>query len=185
MAFYIDGTRTVTREEFDRLYDQAFDYISIERQRLGSKSRDVLWDTLQLEDTQTRRYMLDDYLVGCSAITRLPMLWEDQEEVWMWYRQPTYGETQSGSRSWWYSEDFQKVGREWMDAEGYDKVMVIHNPNSPAAIAVSETWGREWDGRQYFERPVSYSLPEVFGDNWSEWLVVPDTMRVFLISKHN
>jgi len=183
MAFVINNDNPVTRTEFDRLYDEAFDYISIERQRLGDDTREVLWETLGQEDTIVRRYELDDYLVGCSAITSLNVRWEDHTETWMWYRQPTYGETEAGSRSWWYSEDFQKIGRQWMDDMGFDKVMAIHNPTSPAALAVANTWGRNWDGRQYFERPEVYTLEEVFGEGRSA-IGVPDSMRVFLIDKH-
>ena len=183
MAFVINKDNPVTRAEFDRLYDEAFDYISIERIRLGDKTREILWETLGQDDTFVHRYELDGYLVGCAALTSLRVEFEGHVETWAWYRQPTYGVTADGSRSWWYSEDFQKKAREWCDADGYDRVMAIHNPTSPAALAVANTWGSNWDGRQYFERPEVFTLEEVFGAG-RDAILVPDSMRVFLIDKH-
>jgi len=183
MALIINKDDLVTRTEFDRLYDEAYSYLSVERQRLGENMRETLWETLEQEDTFIHRYELDGYLVGCGALTSLDIKFEGKVEKWAWYRQPTYGVSESGSRSWWYSEDFQKIAREWCDADGYDRVMAIHHPTSPAALAVANTWGNSWDGRQYFERPEVYTLDEVFGD--SRWrLLVPDNMHVFLIDKH-
>lgn len=183
MAFVIDTDSPVTREEFDRLYAECFDYISVERQRLGDETKEKLWETLTNDGVTQRKYMLDDYLVGVSAIQPVTITWQGELETWMWYLMPTYGQTEAGSRSWWYSEDFQKVGREWCDAMGFDKVMAIHNPTSPAALAVANTWGRSWDGRQYFEPAVAHTLDEVFGDSRSD-IDVPDTMRAFVIAKH-
>jgi hypothetical protein len=36
MTFIINSNDPVTRTEFDRLYDEAFSYLSVERQRLGN-----------------------------------------------------------------------------------------------------------------------------------------------------
>ena len=182
MAFVINADDGVTREEFDRLYNECFSYISVERQRLGDETQEKLWETLTQENVIVRRYELDGYLVGCSAIVSLNVTWEDHEETWMWYLQPTYGQTQSGSRSWFYSEDFQKIGRQWMDDMGFDKVMAIHNPTSPAALAVANTWGSNWDGRQYFEPAEVHTQEEVFGSDHT--MQIPSTMRVFVIDKH-
>jgi hypothetical protein len=183
MTFIINSNDPVTRTEFDRLYDEAFSYLSVERQRLGENMKETLWNGFNKEEVTVRRYELDGYLVGCSAIIPLEIEWQGNVETWMWYYQPTYGQTTSGSRSWWYSEEFQKVGREWADTMGYDKVMALHNPTSPAALAVANTWGSSWDGRQYFESPEVHTLEEIFGEGRSA-MVLPDTMRVFLIDKH-
>ena len=182
MAFEISTETAVNRELFDRLYDECFSYISVERQRLGDDTKEKMWQTLNQPEVIQRKYILDGYVVGCSAVLSINVNFEDRTEHWMWYQQPTYGETEAGSRSWWYSEDFQKVGREWCDARGFDKVMAIHNPTSPAALAVANTWGRSWDGRQYFEPAEVMTLDEVFGENHN--LNIPDTMRLFVIDKH-
>jgi hypothetical protein len=183
MTFIINSNDPVTRTEFDRLYDEAFSYLSVERQRLGENMRETLWDGFNKKEVMVRRYELDGYLVGCAAVMPFKIEWQGHAETWLWHYQPTYGQTASGSRSWWYSEEFQKVSREWMDTMGYDKIMAIHNPTSPAALAAANTWGNSWDGRQYYERPEVHTIGEIFGEGRSA-MVLPDTMRVFLIDKH-
>ena len=183
MAFEIDTSRKITRALFDRLYDECFSYTSVERQRLGDDAKTRAWSTLLADDVIHRRYILDDYVVGCSVIKSIETNFSGQVEKWLWYIQPTYGETQSGSRSWWYSEDFQKAGRQYMDDNGYEKVVALHNPTSPVSTAVRNIWGQNWDGRQYFSTPEVHPVSSVL-ENEQFW-GLPDTWRAFVISKHN
>jgi hypothetical protein len=182
MAFEIDTSRKITRALFDRLYDESLSYISVERQRLGSEVKERLWATTQRKDVVHRRYILDDYVVGCAVTKSIETDFSGQVEKWVWYLQPTYGETAVGSRSWWYSEDFQKVGRQYMDDNGYAKVVAIHNPTSPAAIAVTNVWGKNWDGRQYFNTPEVHPVSDVLESEQISGL--SPTMRAFVISKN-
>ena len=184
MSLVINTTGGVSRAEFERLYAEAEDYISVERKRLGNNIKEILWDTLEMDEAFVHRYELDGYLVGCAALSALDIPWQGVNERWAWYRTPVYGETESGSRAWWYSEGFQKAARDWCDADGFDRVLAIHNPTSPAALAVSATWGQSWEGRQYYERPEVYTLEETFGDA-RDAVGVPDTMRCFVIGKYN
>jgi len=182
MAIEIDTSRKITRALFDRLYDESFSYISVERQRLGSEVKERLWATTQRKDVIHLRYILDDYVVGCAVIKSVETNFSGQLEKWKWYMQPTYGETAAGSRSWWYSEDFQKVGRQWMDDNGYDRIVAIHNPTSPAAKAVANFWGTNWDGRQYFNTPEVHPVSAVLESEQISGL--SPTMRAFVISKN-
>ena len=183
MSFNIDRTtNSVSREEFERLFAEAFDYLSAERQRLGDNLKEDLWQALHFEGSFIHRCMVDDYLVGVASLIELLVPYQDKNERWAHYITPTYGQTQSGSRSWWYSEEFQKQARQFCDEENFDRLLVVHNPTSPAALAVTATWGREWYGRKYFEKPEVKTLIETFG-NARTAFGYPDTMRCFIMGK--
>ena len=69
-----------------------------------------------------------------------------------------------------------------MHDDGFEKVLAIHNPTSPAAIAVSAIWGQSWEGRQYFKSPVVQTFEETFQNK--DKVDLPDTMRCFIIGKN-
>lgn len=178
--FTIDGPTTVSEEVFNRLFTDAFDYVSIERQRLGDDNlKQLLWGALNNDTSITRAYKIDDYIVGCSVVAPI----EIGGLRYMHYIQPTYGCDQNGSRAWWYSEDFVKVGRQWMEANNFDAICVVHNPSSPASVAVANHFGSEFNGVRYFNTPEVLTLDQFFGaedpDNPRN---LPDTMRVFKIT---
>lgn len=185
MTFNIDRTtNTLSRAEFDRLFDEALYYMSEERQRLGDSLKEDIWGTFERVDAFIHRYEVDDYLVGAAALTELLIPWEGKVERWAWYLSPIYGETQAGSRSWWYSEEFSKQARQFCDEEGFDRLLAIVNPTSPAALAVKSTWDRNFDGRQYFETPLEKTMTETFGEHRDK-VSNPDTMRCFILGKYN
>lgn len=184
MSFHIDRTtNSVTREEFERLFAEAFDYLSAERQRLGDNLKEDLWEALRHEGSFIHRYLEDDYLVGVASLIELVIPYEGKVERWAHYITPTYGHNKTGSRSWWYSEEFQKQARQFCDEENFDKLLVVHNPGSPAALAVEAVWGQAWGSRQYFDRPVIKSLAETFGDA-RDAFGYPDTMQCFVMGKN-
>ena len=85
MAFNIDTTtNTLSRDEFDRLYSEAFDYISIERQRLGEDAKELVWNTFEQPNSFIHRYVLDDYLVGAASLTEFLTTYEGASERWAW-----------------------------------------------------------------------------------------------------
>lgn len=184
MAFNIDKTtNSLSRTEFDRLYAEAFDYISIERQRLGENSKEIVWESFERDDAFIHRYELDDYLVGAASLTEFFTIYEGASERWAWYLSPLYGETQAGSRSWWYDEEFTKQARAFVDDDGFDKLLVLFNEGTPAALATQATWGRKFEDRQYFEPVLVKTLEEVFGDR-RDSVGAPDTMRCFVMPKY-
>ena len=185
MTFNIDKTtNNLSRAEFDRLFDEAYYYMSEERQRLGDNLKEDIWGTFERPDAFTHRYEVDDYLVGAASLTELLIPWEGTTERWAWYLTPLYGETQAGSRSWWYSEEFAKQARAFRDDDGFDKLLAIFNQGSPAALAAEATWGQQFEGRQYFERPLIKTMTETFGEH-RDRVSNPDTMRCFVIGKYN
>ena len=185
MAFNIDTTtNTLSRDECDRLYSEAFDYISIERQRLGEDAKELVWNTFEQPDSFIHRYVLDDYLVGAASLTEFFTTYEGASERWAWYLSPLYGETQDGSRSWWYDEEFTKQARAFVDDDGFDKLLVLFNEGTPAALATQATWGRKFEDRQYFEPVLIKTLDEIFDDK-RQFVGVPDTMRCFVMPKHS
>ena len=184
MAFNIDKTTdSLSRDEFERLYAEAFDYISMERQRLGEDAKELVWNTFEQPSSFIHRYEVDGYLVGAAALDELSVTWEGNDERWAWYLTPLYGETQSGSRSWWYDEEFTKQARAFVDDDGFDKLVVIFNEGTPAAIATQASWGRQFEGRQYFETVLIKTLDEVFGERKAA-LNSPDTARCFVMPKY-
>ena len=84
---------------------------------------------------------IDDYLVGCAALSALDIPWQGVNERWAWYLSPIYGETESGSRAGGIQK-FSKPARQFCDADGFDRVLAIHNPTSPAALAVKSNHGK-------------------------------------------
>lgn len=185
MTFNIDRTtNTLSRAEFDRLFDEALYYMSEERQRLGDNLKEDIWQTFERDDAFIHRYELDGYLVGAGSLTELMIPFEGNNERWAWYLSPLYGETQAGSRSWWYGEEFSKQARQFIDEDGFDRLLAIVNPTSPAALAVTSTWDRSFDGRQYFATPVVKTMTETFGEHRDK-VSNPDTMKCFILGKYN
>lgn len=179
MALEIMHDSPIDREVYDRLFQEALPYISEERLRVGEEElRESMWRNLKAHETTERMYIQDGEVVGVSCVRPLGL---PDGSTGMWYMHPTYGQTSLGSRAFFYSEDFQKVGKNWMDANGYDKVIVIHNPGSAAALAVEAIWGNSWEGRRYFNKPEVLTIDEAFGTEHT--LDLPSTMRVFIIEK--
>lgn len=179
MAFEIIHDAPIDRDVYNRLFQEALPYISEERIRVGeTELRESMWQNLKAHDTTERTYVQDGEVVGVSCIRKIGLL---DGSAGLWYMHPTYGQTSLGSRAFFYSEDFQKVSKNWMDENGYDKIIVIHNPGSAAALAVETIWGTSWDGRRYFNTPTVHTINEVFGTNHT--FDLPSTMRVFVIEK--
>lgn len=177
MTIRLESPTTITKTEFDRLFEEAHPKLSIERQRMGGKEelREALWAAHQNETDKVGAYYKDDYLVGC----RVARDWYIGDEKFEWYIQPTYGTDQNGSRSWWYSEDTRKAMRDFCVDNGYAGAIAIHNPTSPAAEAVASHFAHSYDGRQYFQTAETRTISEVFPD--IDMPLATDSMRVFVL----
>lgn len=141
MAFQIvDGL--CERATFDRCFNEAWDYISIERQRLGADVlRESLWSSINSH--KPFQYFLDGYIVGVGSYD--PYLY--QGKAYAWYRYPTLGATEAGSKSWFYSEEFQQVHAEYFTGKDMAGMIIVVNPTSPAANGLRTIWGtygRHW-----------------------------------------
>ena len=145
---------TPTRETFDRCFTEAWDKISIERQRMGdSELREALWSTLSTLEAIS--YVLDGHTLGVASYSSI----ERDGESWMWYRSPTFGCDQNGSRSWFYSEDFQRASYEYWVTKGHVGFVVVANTTSPASAAVRNIWGT-YSG--FYTPPAELTPSEVF-----------------------
>jgi hypothetical protein len=135
MAFeVVDGL--CDRETFDRCFLEAWDYISIERQRLGPDNlRESLWSSLNSH--RPFMYVLDGHIVGVGSYDH----YEYGGKAYAWYRYPTLGATQNGSKAWFYSAEFAKAKADYWSGKGLAGMIVIVNPTSPAAIALRSIWG--------------------------------------------
>ena len=145
----------LTTELLERLYNEAYPYISEERQRMGTEALKAALIE-DLKDYPIMQYKVDNYLVGIASYTDIVY----NNTRYMFHRHPLYGQTESGSRAWWYSEDFQRVNSEYVTAEGYAGVITLFNPSSPAGIAVSNHFG---SFNKYYKTPVIIDDPEILG----------------------
>ena len=144
----------IDRKTFDRLFNEAWEKISAERQRLGDrKLREHLWHGLHANRTVV--YEVDDYIVGvCSWCER-----EIDGKKYVHTKYPTYGKDRNGSRAWFYDENLQKLSAESRLQQGYAGVVVAANPSSPAGAAVASSWGG-FD--KYWGRPEIVDSETVF-----------------------
>lgn len=145
----------LTTELLERLYSEAYPYISKERQRMGEDAlKAALID--DLGDHPIIQYEVDGYVVGIASYTDMVV----DGKKYMYHRHPLYGQTETGSRAWWYSEDFQKANSEFVRAEGYVGVLTLFNPNSPAGKAVGTHFG---SFNKYYSEPMVVGDPETLG----------------------
>jgi len=126
----------VTENEFERLYNEAFDYISEERKRMGDEQlRNALLNKLEL--FPFIKIEVDDYLVGVASYT--DGFYNNKK--YMLHRHPIYGCDINGSKAWWYSEEFQAKTKSYVLDNNYCGVITAFNPASPAAKAVISHFG--------------------------------------------
>ena len=126
----------ILTDELNRLYDEAFGYISVERKRIGDQQlKNELINNLG--QFPVIKYETDGYLVGIASYTDIIY----NNKKYMFHRHPIYGQTESGSRAWWYSEEFQQKNSEYVRNEGYAGVITLFNPESPAGKAVGNHFG--------------------------------------------
>lgn len=145
----------LSSELLDRLYDEAFPYVSTERQRMGDDAlRAALID--DLKDHPIIKYDLDGYTIGIASYADFTY----NDKTYMYHRHPIYGQTSTGSRAWWYSEEFQQKNSEYVRAEGYAGVITLFNPSSPAGKAVGTHFG---SFNKYYYTPTIVEDPETIG----------------------
>ena len=144
----VDGE--LVKEDYERLYDDAFSYISKARQTGedgGLDLRTTMWDAYQIH--KQLLYKNDGYICGAGAYKFTTI----GNEKWMSYKFPTIGKDRDGSRAWFYDEGFQKSNLDWFRRNNCVGFYVGFHPGSNAANAVATVWGREFNGTQYFTRP--------------------------------
>lgn len=126
----------ISSNDLERLYGEAFTHISEERQRMGDEAlKSALLDDLY--NFPIIKYEIDVYLVGIASYT--DTIYNNKK--YMFHRHPIYGHTETGSRAWWYTEEFQQKNSEYVRDEGYAGVITLFNPESPAGKAVGSHFG--------------------------------------------
>lgn len=142
----------ISTELLERLYSEAYPYISEERKRMGEDDlRSSLVD--ELHDFPIIRYDVDGYTVGICSYSEQYI----NGKKYLLHRHPIYGQSATGSRAWWYSEEFQQKNSEYVRAEGFAGVATLFNPNSPAAKAVLNHFG---SFNKYYKTPVVHDDPK-------------------------
>ena len=138
---------------FERLYSEAWDYISAERQRAGSeKLKQSLWES----HNSKRSFIIekDGYVVGIECFEIV----EFQGQKVLHYHYPTFGADSDGSKSWYYSEEYDKAHRKRDENLNVSGVIIIGNPNSPAVTALKK---KHAAGGDHFESMVEYPIEEL------------------------
>lgn len=124
-------SQDISAETLNRLYNEAYPYISDERKRLGEERlRDALFN--DLDKYPIMKYEVDDYIVGIVSYTECYY----NGKRYMFHRHPIYGCDINGSKAWWYSEEFQRENSLYWDNNNFAGLITIINPNAPAAKAV-------------------------------------------------
>ena len=135
MNIVIKNNEKIDRETVDRLFVDAYDRISPERQRVGEERlKAQIWGNTQEYNNWTVES--DGYIVG--IITWVPIVAEDGTE-YFGTRLVAFGKDKAGSRAWFYSEEFQRVLAKTVSGTG--GLITILNPASPAAQAVAKIFG--------------------------------------------
>lgn len=173
MAFTMTKVSAPNRADFDRVFGECLPYVAHERRSIGDDTlRDALWAALTRDDNFCVEYRKDGYLVGMASLTTL--LWGGVRYLYHMY--PTYGADETGSRAWWYSDDFQRVSADFVRDNNYVGIVTTFNPNTPASNAVKGHFGNVTG--DYFERPNEIEAKEIWGEPFAEQK--PD-MKCFVI----
>ena len=156
---------------FERLFTEAWDYISAERQRMGADNLKAgLWEAHK--ENKTLIYEEDGYVVGTISFK----FHQYKRKKYLHYLYPTYGENESGSRAWFYSEEYKnssdKLKSVFPDVEG---VVMIGNPDSPAMTAIQNKYN---DGVSLFTSMDILKVDEVFS---REEISPPEHFRAFVM----
>lgn len=157
---------------FERLFTEAWNYISAERQRLGADVvKQSLWDTH--ENNETLIYEENGYIVGAVSFS----FFNYNGNKYFHYLVPTFGENEEGSRAWFYSDEYNKSNEKlksiFNDIQG---VLMIGNPNSPAMTAIQNKVN---NGTSAYTSLETKTVSEVFGSEVASSYT--DEFRVFIM----
>jgi hypothetical protein len=121
----------------ERLYNESLDRNVVEIERLGEDSlRDIALNNYA--HFPVLKYEVNGYVVGVASY------YEKDFNGKKYYvqRHCVYGKTPEGSRSWWWSEEFQLRSWEYFKQENLDGILAVHNPDSEIGKAVLGSFGR-------------------------------------------
>ena len=163
MAFTMTKVATPNQTDFERLFQECLPYVAHERRRMGDEAlKNALWGALTNEDVDSVVYEKDGYVVGMASLGTL--IWGDQRYLYHMY--PTYGADETGSRAWWYSDDFQRVSADFVRDNNYVGIVTTFNPDTPASNAVSNHFGNVQGN--YFERPQEIEATKIWGPGFGK-----------------
>jgi hypothetical protein len=126
--------RLVPRTEIDtitleRLWSEAYPYIDDEIERMGEETlKSKLFD---LQDYPIIKYEVDGYTVGMAS-TSIKYF---EGKNYLFYRFALFGCDQTGSRSWFYSEDNQRDIYQILKTENLAGLIIVQNPNDKVTKA--------------------------------------------------
>ena len=166
MSFVLQSVDRVERELYDRLYDEAFDKIGHERKRIDNL-KEGMWGGITAN--QAHLYIKDDYVVGIGTI--------EMHGDMMFFIVPTWGKTQDGSRSRWYSEEYQEAIANFMRENNATHIVAGYNPESPAALAIQNHFG--FYGK-HLEVATTHEPSEIIPQKWLPHY--PSPMRAFRVN---
>ena len=135
----------ISLEFLESLWDEAYPLIQAERQRMGDeKLKEALFN---LTGCPVIKYEVNGYPVGICSYTPITAL----NKTYMFHRHPLYRADSNGSRSWWYSEEFQQKNSEYVRNEGFAGLISLFNESDAASNAVLNHFG---SFGKYYSPPV-------------------------------
>lgn len=132
MAITITNVDAPDSDTYYRIFQEALPKIGHETARIGEDNlrRDMIRRLHSCDVCQ--EISLDGYVVGYIACEYLTFRGLKYKHIF----HPTLGTDQSGSRSWYYSADYQTASDQRNQLDGVKGFITIHNPGSPAANSV-------------------------------------------------
>lgn len=167
MAITITNVTNPDPDTYYRIFQEALPKIGHETARLGeSELRRGMIRSLFRDDVICEEIKKDGYVVGYIATELITF----RNSTYKHIIHPTVGQDDSGSRSWFYSDDHWTASRDKVAADGAVGIIAKHNPGSPAALGLAS---------QYSNCTVeTLTVSEVFPNDTNS----PDSMRAFVIT---
>jgi hypothetical protein len=121
----------IPKELLERLWTEVYPYANSEIQRIGEeKLKSTLFD---LQDCIVAKYIRNEYVVGIAStyIKRF------EDKNYLFYRFQLLGCDETGSRSWFYSEEHVEAIATLLKNQNLSGLIFVQNPNDQGSKAAN------------------------------------------------
>ena len=129
LRYYVESDGSViTRELYDRLYNEALPDIGSDKLKYGADAlRELMWQ--MLPGNPVRIWEKDGYIVGLESYNEIFF----KGDRYFFYRFPLIGADENESKSWWYNQNQFELSAEHMKSEGFVGLFFWYSPGSPVS----------------------------------------------------
>lgn len=136
---------SLERSTFDRLLNESIITTT-------QKVSDNMYNTLKLCNIAT--YTIDNYIVGLTCYSFLTR----NNKQYLHQRFAIYGCDINNSKSWWFTEDFQRITAQFIS--NIECSGIITNPGTKFSDVIKTHIG---SFNKYLCAPVEYDIEDIFG----------------------